>query len=177
MSKMIDALPIFMRKSKVFNEIFNAEEKQFGKLNIDVNDLRLQMDINTATWGLDVYERELKIPIDTNKPIDERRSVIKSKLRGSGKADAALIKMVADSFTNGGVDVLFDGQIGIIFNDTLGIPPNLQDLEHALDDIKPAHLNIYYEFMYRTYTELLGMYGTYDDLANSGLTYGDLMTT
>ena len=137
-----------MRKSKVFKEIFNAEELQLDKFSVDLVDLRKQMDVSTATWALDIYEKELNIKTDKSKPLEERRSVIKSKERGTGKVDAALIKIVADAFTNGGVDVHFDGKINIKFNSLLGIPSNIQDLENALDDIKPAHLRILYAFAY-----------------------------
>ena len=145
---MIKALPLFMQKSKVFQEIFNAEEKQFTKMDVDLVDLRKQMDVSTATWGLDIYEKELNIKTDKSKPLEERRSVIKSKERGTGKVDASLIKIVADAFTNGDVEVFFDGNINIEFNSIIGIPSNIQDLENALDDIKPAHLRILYAFAY-----------------------------
>jgi Uncharacterised protein conserved in bacteria (DUF2313) len=145
---MIKTLPIFMRKSKIFNEIFTSEEKQLNVLETDLNDVRLQMDINTATWGLDIFEKELEIKTDYSKPLDDRRSVIKSKLRGSGKADSILIKVVADSYTNGDVIVSFNGQIVIKFTSNFGIPPNLEDVKTALENVKPAHLGIKYEFKY-----------------------------
>jgi len=174
---MINDLALDLRKSQLLKEIFNAEQRQFDKLNVSLDDLRLHMDVDTATWGLDIYEKELKIITDKNKPINERRSVIKSKMRGSGKVDAALIKMVADSFTNGDVDVTFDGKIGIIFNSIYGIPENIEDVKNAIRDIKPAHLDIYFEFLYRVYNDLLSLYPTYNDLSNSGLTYAELLTT
>lgn len=145
---MIDTLPTFMRKSAIMNEIFNAEETYFDKISVNLDDLRKQMDVSTATWALDIYEKELNIKTNPSKPLEERRSVIKSKDRGTGKVDVALIKVVADAFTNGDVDVIFDGKINIEFNSVLGIPPNLTDLENALDDIKPAHLAILYAFAY-----------------------------
>jgi hypothetical protein len=154
---MITALSTFMRKSKIFIEIFNAEQKQFEQKELDLEDLRKQMDIETATWGLDIYEKDLGIKTDRSKPLTERRSVIKSKERGSGKVDATLIKLVADSFTNGDVEVTFDGQINIKFTSVLGIPPNLEDLENALEDVKPAHLAIAYAFAYLLIKDIHGV--------------------
>lgn len=148
MSKAIGTLPLFLRKSELVEQKFTAEENQFDDVNAKLDDIRKQMDINTATWGLSIYEKELNIKTDISKPYSERRSVISSKWRGSGKIDATLIKMVADAYTNGNVDVSFNGTINIKYNSTLGIPPNLQDLQNALDDVKPAHLRIAYEFAY-----------------------------
>lgn len=154
---MITYLPLFMRKSKIYNEIFDAEEHQFEYVEADIKDIRKQLDIDTATWGLAIYEKELKIKIDLSKPLSERRSVIKSKERGTGKVDAALIKVVADAYTNGEVDVLFNGNINIKFNGVLGIPRNLSDLENSLEEIKPAHLALAYTFAYLLIKDIHGV--------------------
>lgn len=151
---MIDTLPLFLRKSYTYNEIFNAKDKQFQILHSNINDISKQMNVDTATWGLDIFEKELKIPIEQTKPIEERRSVIKSKMRGTGKVDSILIKIVADAFTNGDVLISFDGKINIQFTSVLGIPPNILDLENALRDIIPAHLDINFIFIFLTWNQL-----------------------
>jgi hypothetical protein len=151
---MIETLPLFLRKSQVLQEVFKAEEKKIQLSASDLEDMRKQMDVSTATWGLAIYEKEFQIKTDLSKPLSERRSVIKSKWRGAGKIDAALIKMVADAYTNGDVDISFDGRINIKFNSIIGIPPNLQDLQNALEDIKPVHLRIIYEFAYLLIKEI-----------------------
>lgn len=148
MNKLILSLPYYERNSKVFKEILNAEVKVFDGLNLDINDLEGQLNVDTATWALYIYEKELDIKTELNKPLYERRSVIKSKWRGTGKVDAALIKMVADAFTNGDVSVEFDGSIIIKFNSVYGIPPNLEDTKKAIQEISPAHLGILYQFAY-----------------------------
>jgi hypothetical protein len=113
------------------------------------------MSVDTATWALAIYESEMGIPIDQIKPIADRRSVIKSKMRGFGKVDSALIKIVADSFTNGDVDVSFSsGTIKITFTSVIGIPPNIEDLQAAIEEIKPAHLAVLYVYLFNTHQDL-----------------------
>ena len=107
-----------------------------------------QLDIDTATWALEVYEKEYGIVTDRNKPLDERRSVVKSKMRGGGSLSAAQIKIVADSFTNGDVAVSLNNGILIEFTSVIGTPPNMDDLKTALELIKPAHLPISYKYRY-----------------------------
>jgi len=121
---------------------------EFDTLNSGVSDIEAQFDIFTATWALDIYEKELEIATDYVKPLDYRRSVVQSKWRGSGKLNAALIKTVCDAFTNGDVQVTFDGTIHVKFNSIVGIPPNLEDLKAAVDRIKPAYLLLAYLFSY-----------------------------
>lgn len=154
MSRLIEYIPSYEINSRMFQEIVNTEQIEFDNLNIAIEDLDKQLSIDTATWGLVIYEKELGIRTLLNKPLEERRSVIKSKWRGTGKVDRALIKAVVDAYTNGGVDVEFDGTIKVIFNDILGRPENMQDVYNAVGEISPAHLRIIYEYLYRTYNEL-----------------------
>ena len=68
-----------------------------------------------------------------------------------------MIQNVAESFSNGAVDVLeypAEYRFEIKFTGTLGIPPNLDDLSAALEEIKPAHLAYDYIILYRTWGEL-----------------------
>lgn len=143
-----------MRNSKVIQSVFTSEEQQFTLLNSSIEDIKKQLDIDTATWGLVVYEKELKIPTNLNKPLNDRRSVIKSKLRANGKVDSIQIKLVADAYTNGDVLVSFNGHIVVKFNSVYGIPPNLEDLKFAIEDVKPAHLAVDYEFNYLLIKEI-----------------------
>ncbi|SDZ19530.1 putative phage tail protein [Tindallia californiensis] len=173
--EMVNRLQKFQRKSEVFAQIFNAYANQFESTDAGIEDLRLQMSIDTATWGLAVYENELEIPVDNSKPLDERRSVIKSKMRGTGQVDAALIKLVADSYTNGDVEVAFDGSINITFTSVIGLPPNIDDAMNAIDEIAPAHLAVLYTYIYNTYQDLstythqqMEVY-TYEELRSSEL--------
>lgn len=164
-----------MRKNKTYQEIFKADGEQIDLLSSNIEDIKKQLNVETATWGLIFFEKELTIKTDLNKPISERRSVIKSKIRGSGKVDHIQIKLVADAYTNGNVLVSFNGHIIVKFNSTLGIPANLDDLKNALEEIKPAHLAINYEFRYVTYDMLLGKYGSYDTLSSTGFTYEEIL--
>lgn len=107
--------------------------------------------MKTATWGLERWEAELGIPTDKNKPIDQRRSYVESKLRGSGKVAGSMIKNVAQAYDGGEVSVLIspgEYRITVTFIGTLGIPSNIEDLKRVLDDIKPAHMAIVYEFRF-----------------------------
>ena len=141
-------LPPFISGTQLFTELFNAEGQELDSLDIDAEDLNAQFDVDTATWALDIYEKELGIATDYTKPLDYRRSVIKSKWCVSGKLDSTLIKTVCDAFTNGNVQVTFDGTIHVKFNSVLGIPPNLSDLRVAVDQTKPAYLLLDYLFLY-----------------------------
>ena len=152
--EMILQLQPFQRKSKVYQEIFNAESLQFDSRDAAIADLKQQLSVDSATWALAIYEKELGIPVIPSKPYSERRSVIKSKMRGTGQVDASLIKLVADSYSNGDVEVEFDGKIKVTFTSIVGVPSNLQDLQEAIEEIKPAHLAVLYILLYNTWNQV-----------------------
>lgn len=147
-------LPQFIINSRIIKEIIDTEFTQLDKIRLDIEDLRRQFFVDTATWGLAVYEKELQIETDLNKDIEERRSNIKAKFRGRGKVDDKLIKSVVDSYTNGNVDVDFkDSTIIITFNDIKGRPSNISDVKTAIESIIPCHLVISYIYTYLTWQE------------------------
>ena len=116
-----------------------------------IEELLNQSYPESATWAISRYERDLQIAIEAGKPIEQRRSVVISKMRGQGNVSGSMIKNVAQAYDGGQVDVSVtpaDYKITITFIDTLGIPPNLDDLKNALNDIKPAHLTLEYEFRF-----------------------------
>ncbi|WP_242967936.1 putative phage tail protein [Tepidibacter mesophilus] len=166
--RMISYLPSYERKSKVINDVLTPIDLEFKNKDIDIDDLEKQLSIDTATWGLVIYEEESNIKTDITKSYEERRSVIKSKTRGNGKVDAKLIKMVVDAWTNGNVEVGFNGKLDIKFNSIYGIPSNLEDLRKALDDIKPAHLSIIYKFAYLLIKDIHNVM-TLNDIQNTKL--------
>lgn len=149
-----ESLPYFITSTQLFTELFQTEGQELDGLSSGLADIQAQFNVDTATWALDYYEKELGIPTDYTKPLAYRASVIKSKWRGGGKLNSPLIKTVCDAFTNGNTEVTFDGTIKVKFNSVLGIPPNLNDLEEAVNLIKPAYLELAYLFAYLLINEI-----------------------
>ena len=140
--------------SNIFSQILNAEDIEFNSLYSNIDDVELQFDINTATWGVDYYEKELNIITDYTKNSSYRRSVVKSKWRSDGKLDSDLIKRVCDSFSNGDVQVTYDGIIHVKFTSVVGTPPNMDDLKNAVEQIKPAFILLEYLYRYLLIKEI-----------------------
>lgn len=118
------------------------------------DELFMQTDPRSATWGLELWERALGIDTDTEKDAEHRRSRVIAGLRGSGTTTAGMICSVAESFSNAEVEVAefpAEYRIEIRFVGTLGIPPNLEDMKAALDDIMPAHITWEFVFYWNTH--------------------------
>lgn len=142
-------LPRFYESIREFNELIKVDAKQLATLDDWMEDMVNQSFVETATWGLARWEKIFGIYTDLSKPIDQRRSVIKSKIRGAGVTTVALIKEIAESWYNGDIMVTEEElKVIIKFNSNYGVPSNLVDVEKALREIIPAHLLIEYLFSF-----------------------------
>ena len=160
--------------------ITETEAVELELLNARVSDALDQFFVSTATWGIESYEVDCGIIPDANKPIDQRRSVVKSKLRGTGVTTTGLIKNVAEAYSNGDVEVAEDNpnyNVIIKFVGTLGVPPNMDDFERSIRGIIPAHLKYTLEYTFITYDLVKTKYADYNAVVASGLTYDELLVT
>lgn len=171
---MGDSIPQYYGDSRVVANILDREAAEIEALNAEVKAVLDQFFIDTATYGLARWEKICGIPTDELKPIEQRRSVVKSKIRGVGTVTVELIKNVAKAYANGEVDVTEDPgnyTIKVTFIGTRGTPPNLQDIQNALREIIPAHLAVNFQFTYLRWEELDGYGLTWDALDVKRLTW------
>lgn len=151
MSNLSQYLPDYYQNIREFQTLIGTENEEVEQLSATIDEVLEQFYVDTATWGLANWERICGIPTDESKLIDQRRSVINSKLRGIGTVTVALIKNVAESWYNGEVEVTEQPSlytVKIKFVSKLGVPSNLTDIQNALREILPAHLAINFEFSY-----------------------------
>ena len=159
MSDLIDMLPECYKGSAQVVDLQGAFQHWSDALQAARDDMFSQMNVSTATWGLVTWETALGLTTDAAKPNEYRRTRIMSKLRGQGSSTKAMIENVAESFSNGDVIIVeynAESRFEVKFVGTLGIPPNMDDLTAALEEIKPAHLTYSFVYVYRTHAQLSG---------------------
>ncbi|WP_044479468.1 YmfQ family protein [Paenibacillus antibioticophila] len=163
--EMFSYLPGYYESSRVIRADMQAKGMELDALYQAVNETLDQFFVRNATWGLDQWERELGIDTDHSKPITQRRALVESKLRGAGQFSGRLVKSVAEAYDGGTVDVSIqpaEWSFMIKFIDTVGIPPNLDDLKAVIEEIKPAHLAVEYEFSYLLIKDVHGILSLHD---------------
>ncbi|WP_342429080.1 putative phage tail protein [Paenibacillus sp. FSL L8-0158] len=141
--ELFSYLPAYYEASRVMHVDMDAKGSELDALYLALDDTLAQFFVRTATWGLKRWEMELGIPIHLEKPLEQRRSVVESKLRGSGKFSGDLIRKIMSSFgVNGEVDFYpAEYKFGISFENRT--PENMIDFKKIIEDIKPAHLAFY----------------------------------
>lgn len=170
-------LPKYYGDSKHARNVTDREAEEISVIHAQIQDVLRQFFIDTATWGLAKWEEICGIPFQDGKPLDQRRSYIKSKLRGAGTVTAALIKSVVESFQNGNVDVeekFGTYEIHVTFVGNRGIPPDLEDVRKTLREVVPAHLDIVFKFTYLRWEELDAADVTWEELEALDFTWNEL---
>lgn len=174
---LIDYVPNYYDELLESRELLSSEDAEFARLNASIDDLLLQFNVSTATWGLREWERICGIFSDAEKPLGERRSNIKARLRGAGVVTAQQIKNVSDGYYGGETEIIekfSEYTIVVKFTSSYGIPSNLPDLQDILREIIPAHLSIKYEFKFMTYGMIKETNLSYGDLKATSKTYKEL---
>jgi len=163
---------VYTKYAQEFNEVqtqYDAQSLQVGLLNYKIENSIKQAFIDTATWGIDLWEEEYGL--DTNELLsyEERREIVKAKKRGRGTTTIEMIKNTAESFSSGEVNVIPHNEqyyFTVHFIGIKGIPRNMQAFKDMLDVIKPAHLNYDFAFTYNTYGDIKDNSSTYGTLKN-----------
>lgn len=156
MMDLINMLPRFYRKLNEMQQIQSTLQVELGLADTTIKDTLNQMSLNTATWGLELWEEQLGLETNASLNYTMRREIIRAKMRGSGTTTKQLVQDVASSYSYGSVSVAEANEIytiKITFVGEKGIPKNLNALKKALREIIPAHLVIEYIFTYMTWDE------------------------
>ncbi|RHV84250.1 DUF2313 domain-containing protein [Clostridium sp. OF09-36] len=112
--------------------------------------------VTTASKLLPRYEHLLGLTVDVSKSDRFRRERIRAKISGAGTTTKSMIEDVSRSYSNGEVEVIEDNENSrfvIRFVGVLGIPGNMADLKLTIEEIKPAHLEVEYEYIYNTWAD------------------------
>lgn len=147
-------VPNFISELPEMKALYDAEGSELGILNYQLEDIKKQFHIDTATWGLDWWEDKYGIEINKLSSYEDRREVVKAKKRGRGTTTIAMLKKTAIAFSGGEANVIehnSEYRFTIHFIGIKGIPRNMQSFKDMLEIIKPAHLAYDFAYTYNTW--------------------------
>lgn len=157
MSGLMDYLPEFYAGNTTMTELQNILTTQINNAAVSKDTTVNECFVNTASNLLSRYENLCGIEVNTTDSDAIRRERIVAKFIGTGTTTKQMIKDVASAFSNGEVEVIEDNanyRFTVKFVSQVGVPPGLDGLNVQIELIKPAHLQVVYELIYRTYREL-----------------------
>lgn len=150
---LIDKLPSFYKQSDSVIDIQGSLEKERCILEENIKKLINDLFVITSE-NIERWEKLVGIKSDVSKTLEFRKTNVIARIRGKGTTTVDLIKNVSISYSNGEVDVIEDNEnykFIVKFVGQKGVPTNLDDLKNAIDEIKPAHLEVEYQFTYNTW--------------------------
>ena len=170
-------LPTFIAKGNIIKDIYESQQAEVDLINNNIQDLINNLFVETATWSLEKWEKKYNIPIDLDDTLENRRSRILARMVSKGQPfTKETIEAIANQFTNGEVEViehLENDYFTVKFVSIMGIPPKIQDVYDAINEIKASWLDVEYEFKYNILKDLTSY--TLQEFVNKGLTVDNLL--
>lgn len=160
---MRKSLPVAYRTDKWVCDLLAAIQSLDDTQREQMLDITQQLFPGSMTWALAIEERDAGLP--STGTLEERRTALIARWRGSGKCDVDLIQRVCDSWKNGEISVGFaKGVILLTFVGAYGVPEaaELAALQDAVEHTIPCHLAVSYLYRYLLVREVDGM--TLDEL-------------
>ena len=160
---MRKSLPVAYRTDKWVCDLLAAIQSLDDTQREQMLDITQQLFPNSMTWALAIEERDAGLA--STGTLEERRTALIARWRGSGKCDVDLIQRVCDAWKNGEISVGFPkGVIVLTFVGAYGVPEaaELAALQDAVEHTIPCHLAVSYLYRYLLVREVDGM--TLDEL-------------
>lgn len=152
---LINKLPYFY-DNDITKPIQNSFTVEADLINNEVEKTLEQFFVDSATYGLDYWEKMLGIS-KNNFDYITRRENIKAKMRSRGTTSIDVIKNICEAYSNGEVEVIVnhsDYSFIIKFVGSIGMPQAFEELDKTIESIKPCHLAHSYEFTYNAHNRL-----------------------
>lgn len=160
---MLRSLPVAYRTDKWVCDLLAAIQSLDDTQREQMFDITQQLFPGSMTWALAIEERDAGLA--STGTLEERRTALIARWRGSGKCDVDLIQRVCDAWKNGEISVGFaKGVIVLTFVGAYGVPEaaELAALQDAVENTIPCHLAVSYLYRYLLVREVDGM--TLDEL-------------
>ncbi len=162
---LINKLPSFY-DNDITKPIQNSFTVEANSINDEVENTLNQFYVDSATYGLDKWEKMLGIS-KNNNDIQTRRENIKAKMRSRGTTSIEVIKNICEAYSYGEVEIIVnhsDYSFEINFIGSIGVPKAFAELDKTIEEIKPCHLAHSYKFNYNTHLNISTY--THEQLAN-----------
>lgn len=158
--QLIKLLPDYYEKNVTMKTLQDLLSSVTDDLEIGLSNTIRECFAATARRMLTRYEQLLGLDVDVTQSDTYRRERIIAKMAGSGTSTKEMIRSVAANYSNGEVEIIEDNanyKFVVRFVGQLGVPGNMDNLKLTIEEIKPAHLVVEYEYIYNTWSDVSGL--------------------
>ena len=172
---LFEKLPSVYQYSREIEDIQNSIDTERIVLEEKFKDFYKQVLISTSTWSLFLWEEMLGIKTDESLSDKDRRENILARVRGSKVCNKPNLKELCKAYGGGKVEIIEnyeDYSFIVKFVDESISPSNMKGLEKAIAEMKPAHLNFSFQYLYNIWLQYKNT--TWEDMKKK--TWGEVKT-
>lgn len=148
-------LPKLYAEFEDVTKMMQVEANEATRLAARINSIIDQPFVNSATYALDRWEKELGIKPIPQRSLDSRRHYILAKLRGLGTTTSEVLKAIADSFYESEIiENPHEYAIEVKIVGRRGRPKNAEDMQETIEEVIPAHISHSIAFTFLPWNEL-----------------------
>lgn len=173
--ELIRLLPDYYEDNQTMQLLQKILSGETDKLEDDLSNTICECFSATASKLLARYEKMYGVQTDVTMSDDYRRERIIAKLAGAGTTTKDMIREVAANYSNGEVEIIENNEANsfvVKFIGTIGVPGNMESLKMTIEEIKPAHLEVTYEYIYQAWSFISSL--TWEDATT--YTWNELRT-
>lgn len=140
--RMMQYVPGYYGTSRIYRAQNDAKGIEFDLINQILEELPLQFEPATATWGLFIWERLYGLPIQTGTDYEARRAPVLARVLNGDAFNGEYVKRFAAAY---GEDVELDFEpdtLTLIITFCTNNVENIQRFEVAFDEVMPAHMRL-----------------------------------
>lgn len=172
---MINRLPHYYRKSKVVKDIYAAIQKLLDKVAADISAEDLRLFIAT-TDSFPLHEKDVGLT-EINADNETKRARVIARLQGNNILTKAELEQLVNVYDKTGCTITEDFPnytINILFSGRKGVPYNFNEIKAAVEEVKPAHIQVNYEYQNNTWNDAKQKLGTWGNA--KAFTWGGIRT-
>lgn len=140
--EMMSFLPWYYGESKIMNSIIKGDADEIESVRNAINEILNQLYVETATFGIDLWENLLKISVNNEKDLASRRAAVIAKLKKPETVTINFLQALVNEHTKDGMGEVKENisDYSVLFTVTSGSIKDSDALFADIDTYIPAHL-------------------------------------
>ncbi len=133
---------------KIMIQVYEALGVQFDNVNYMFEDILKQMFPQTATWGLELWERRLNLPTNESENMENRRGKVIAKIQSKVTVNPETMAVITKNFTGADIKI-----IEWLKDWTFAVQTDAKNMNKAFEihkiikRIKPSHMAYVLQFI------------------------------
>lgn len=157
---------------KIMIQVYEALGVQFDNVNYMFEDILKQMFPQTATWGLELWERRLNLPTNESENMENRRGKVIAKIQSKVTVNPETMAVITKNFTGADIKI-----IEWLKDWTFAVQTDAKSMNKAFEihkiikRIKPSHMAYVLQFILQQDANMYIAACTYVGLVQTILPY------